>query len=55
MNAAATKALGNAAASSAMEGLPLEQEDIIIIQKIIDGEMTLQDYIQTLNNQNQEQ
>jgi hypothetical protein len=55
MNTAAIKALGNAAASSAMEGLPLEQADIIIIQKIIDGEMTLQDFIQTLTNQNQEQ
>ena len=55
MNPATASALGNAAASSAMEGLPLEQADIAVIKKILDGEMSLQDFIQTLTKQDQEQ
>ena len=55
MNPATARALGNAAASSAMEGLPLEQADIEVVKKILDGEMSLQDFIQTLTKQDQEQ
>ena len=51
MNAAAIKALGNAAASSAMEGLPLNQEDRLIIQKILDGVMSLQEFLESLGKQ----
>ena len=55
MNPATARALGNAAESSAMDGLPLEQADIAVIKKILDGEMSLQDFIQTLTKQDQEQ
>ena len=37
MNDAMRQAIKNAAASSAMEGLPLNQQDIKIIQDILDG------------------
>jgi hypothetical protein len=42
------KALKSVAASSAMEGLPLSQEQLHIVEKILDGEMTLQDYLRSL-------
>ncbi len=42
------RALKNAAASSAMEGLPLTEDDIAAIIAILEGEMTLQDYFSTL-------
>lgn len=51
MNSVTIKALGNAAASSAMEGLPLSQEDRLIIQRILDGELSLQEFIQSLKKQ----
>lgn len=45
------KAIQNAAASSAMEGLPLSQQDIELVQKILDGELTLQEYLASLVEQ----
>lgn len=44
------RALLNAAASSAMEGLPLDDEKLGIIEKILDGEMTLQDYFESVKS-----
>ena len=42
------QALQNAAASSAMEGLPLSQVDMELIQSILDGKSTLQDFLSTM-------
>ena len=42
------RALNNAAASSAVEGLPLKQADFQIIRDILDGKTTLQAYLQNL-------
>ena len=42
------RALLSAAASSAMEGLPLDDEKLGIIEKILNGEMTLQDYFDSV-------
>lgn len=39
------QALQNAAASSAMEGLPLTRKDIETIRSILDGELSLQEYL----------
>ncbi len=47
------QAVQNAAASSAMEGMPLNEQDFAIIQAIFDGSMTLQDYLSTLTAQTQ--
>ncbi len=47
-------ALLSAAASSAMEGLPLDDEKLGIIEKILNQEMTLQDYFQRVLLQYQE-
>ena len=44
-------ALLNAAASSAMEGLPLDDEMFGTVKKILNGEMTLQDYFESLKLQ----
>ncbi len=54
MSVTEQRALQNAAASSAMEGLPLEQEHIEIIQSILDGEMSLQEYLLSLQKQYEE-
>ena len=54
MSNAQWSALKNAAASSAMEGLPLEQSHIEIIQSILDGKLSLQDYLHSLQKQYQE-
>lgn len=45
------RALLSAAASSAMEGLPLDDEGLGIIKKILNGEMTLQDYFDSVKLQ----
>ena len=39
------QALQNAAASSAMEGLPLSQDDLDTIRSILEGKTTLQDFL----------
>lgn len=41
MNDAMRQVIKNAAASSTMEGLPLNQQDIKIIQDVLDGKATL--------------
>ena len=48
------RALQNAAASAAMEGLPLEKQHFEVIQNILEGKLSLQDYLQFLKNQYQE-
>ena len=45
------RALLSAAASSAMEGLPLDDEKLGIIEKILSGEITLQDYFDSVKLQ----
>lgn len=45
MSALEEQALQNAAASSAMEGLPFEQRHIDTIKSILEGKTTLQDYL----------
>lgn len=47
------QAVKNAAASSAMEGLPLNRQDIEIIQDILDGKTTLQEYLRQLQSRYQ--
>ncbi len=42
------RALKNAAASSAMEGMPMEQRHYDAVRQIKDGTMTLQEYFQKL-------
>lgn len=42
------RALNNAAASSAMEGLPLDEKDILLIANILEGKDSLQNYLQSL-------
>ena len=48
------KALMSAAGSSAMEGLPLDDEKLGIVVKILNGEMNLQDYFESVKIQYQE-
>lgn len=48
MSESTRRALDNAAVSSAMEGLPLLEEHRHIIETILNGEMTLQEYFATL-------
>jgi len=48
------KALKNAAASSAMEGLPLNDGDLAVIMGILDGRINLQDFFRSLKLQEQD-
>ena len=48
------RALLSAAASSAMEGLPLDEKKLGIIERILRGEMTLQEYFDSVKLQYQE-
>ena len=45
--------LKNAAASSAMEGLPLSEEQMRTAELILDGKMTLEDYFRALQTAQQ--
>lgn len=45
------QALRNAAASSAMEGLPVEPQHMEVIERILNGDMTLEDYFRQLQSQ----
>jgi hypothetical protein len=45
MSEAMLKAIQNAAASSAMEGMPLDERDFEMIRSILEGEISLQDYM----------
>ena len=47
------KALQSAAASSAMEGLALDDEKLDVIAKILNSELTLQSYLESLKLQEQ--
>lgn len=47
-------ALRSAAASSAMEGLPLNDDSMQIVESILEGKMTLQDYFDNLRAEYQE-
>lgn len=56
MSETSMKNLRSVAASSAMEGLPLTQEHIDIITQIMDGKLTVQEYISSFQlNNNHEQ
>lgn len=48
------RALMSAAASSAMEGLPLDEEKLKVVEKILCGEMTLQEYFESLKRRYRE-
>lgn len=54
MSEAEQRALRNAAASSAMEGLPLDAKDFKVVTDILDGKMTLQDFLQSVKVQYKE-
>lgn len=54
MSANEIRALRNAAASSAMEGLPLSEEHIEAVQRMLNGEQTLQDYFRVLKERYRE-
>ena len=43
------RALNNAAASSAMEGLPLDEKDLLLITNILEGKDSLQNFLQSLS------
>ncbi len=42
------QALKNAAASSAMEGMPLTEQNMQTIEHILDGKLTLADYLKSV-------
>ena len=42
------RALNNAAASSAMEGLPLDEKDLLLITNILECKDSLQNFLQSL-------
>lgn len=48
------QALRNAAASSAMEGMPLSEQDMKAVESIIDGKSSLQDYFDRIKKLYQE-
>ncbi len=50
----ARQALNNAAASSAMEGLELEQRHLDMIERIWTGQTSLREYLKSLKEQFQE-
>ena len=54
MSETAFEALLSAAASSAMEGLPLDAEKMAVIRKIMNGELTLQAYFASVQQQERE-
>ena len=54
MSEAEARALKNAAASSAMEGLPLNDSELNIVTNIIEGKMTLQEFLLTVKAQHED-
>ena len=42
------QALASAAASSAMEGMPLSVQDLSVVKQILEGSLTLADYLMTM-------
>lgn len=54
MNTTELNALRNAAASSAMEGLPLDSRDLKTVKDIYSGKTTLAEYVEKLKKQYKE-
>ncbi len=54
MDESTRRALKNAAASSAMEGLPLDREDLRIVRELLEGKRELREYLKQLRKQEQE-
>lgn len=54
MNTQLDKALANAAASSAMEGLPLSTQELSIVKQILEGDLTLTDYFTMIQQKHRE-
>lgn len=48
MSAEQLQALQNAAFSSAMEGLALNQEQLALVQALLDGRLSLRDYLSSV-------
>lgn len=51
MTATELQAMQNAAASSAMEGLPYEQRHIDMIKRILAGKLTVAEYLAQIKEQ----
>ena len=54
LNTTELNALRNAAASSAMEGLPLDSHDLKTVKDIYSGKTTLAEYVEKLKKQYKE-
>ena len=54
MNNQLNQALASAAASSAMEGMPLSAQDLSVVKQILEGSLTLADYFTTIQRKHQE-
>ncbi|MCD7733970.1 MAG: hypothetical protein LUH48_02340 [Clostridiales bacterium] len=50
MTSTAAQALKNAAASSAVEGLPLSQSQLDTVAAILEGKLSLSEYLQSLKD-----
>lgn len=47
------QALASAAASSAMEGIPLSAQDLSVVKQILEDSLTLTDYFATIQRKHQ--
>ncbi|MCD8087214.1 MAG: hypothetical protein LUE22_01315 [Oscillospiraceae bacterium] len=54
MNQSLEQAIANAAASSAMEGLPLSAAQLQTVRRILSGSLLLEDYLNGLRTQYQD-
>lgn len=54
MTSTAAQALKNAAASSAVEGLPLSQSQLDTVAAILEGKLSLSEYLQSLKDRQAE-
>lgn len=52
MNNQLNQALASAAASSAMEGIPLSDKDLSVVKQILEGSLTLAEYFLTIQQGN---
>ncbi len=48
------QALASAAASSAMEGMPLSAQDLSVVKQILEGSLTLAEYFTAIQRKHQE-
>lgn len=48
------QALASAAASSAMEGMPLSDKDLSIVKRILEGSLTLSEYFTAIQRKHLE-